>query len=48
MGEWKREIELVKKQCARDPGARANWIAILIGLGVCVVPGVLMLPLILM
>lgn len=43
MGEIKREIEVVKKQCARNPGARANWIGIGLMLGLCVFLGLLML-----
>ena len=43
MGELKREIEVIRQQCARDPGAKANWTYILILLGICVVFGVLAL-----
>lgn len=43
MGELKREIEVIRQQCARDPGAKANWTYILILLGVCVVFGALAL-----
>lgn len=43
MGELKRELEVVKKQCARDSGARANWIGIGLLLGLCVFLGLLML-----
>ena len=44
MNEFKREIEIVKKECARDPGARASWIGIGLLLGLCVFLGLLMLP----
>lgn len=43
MGELKREIEIIRQQCARDPGAKANWTYILILLGICVVFGALAL-----
>ena len=43
MGELKREIEVIRQQCARDPGAKANWTYILILLGLCVVFGALAL-----
>lgn len=43
MGELKREIEVIRQQCARDPGAKANWTYILILLGICVVFGALAL-----
>ena len=43
MGELKREIEVIRQHCARDPGAKANWTYILILLGICVVLGALAL-----
>ena len=43
MGELKREIEVIKQQCAQDPGAKANWSYILLLLGVCVMFGALSL-----
>ena len=43
MGELKREIEVIRQQCARDPGAKANWSYILLLLGVGVVLGALSL-----
>lgn len=43
MGELKRELEVIKQQCAQDPGAKANWSYILLLLGVCVMFGVLSL-----
>lgn len=47
MNELKREIEIIKEECARDPGARASWIGIGLMLGLCVLLGLLMLPLLL-
>ena len=44
MNGFKREIEIVKKECDRDPGACASWIGIGILLGLCVFLGLLMLP----
>lgn len=43
MGELKREIEVIKQQCAQYPGAKANWSYILLLLGVCVMFGALSL-----
>ena len=43
MGELKREIEVIRQQCTRDPGAKANWSYILLLLGVCAVLGLLSL-----
>lgn len=43
MGELKREWEVIKKECAQDPGARASWIGIAIMLGICVLLGLFVL-----
>lgn len=34
MNELRREIEVIKRQCERDPGSRASWTMILIFLGI--------------
>lgn len=38
MGELRREMELLKKQC-QDPGMRTNWIGVGIALGLCALGG---------
>ena len=48
MSELKREWDIIKRQCERDPGDRASWIGILILLIITIVSGLLMLPVILM
>lgn len=46
MGEFKREIEIIKEECARNPGACASWIGIAILFGICCLLGLLTLMLI--
>lgn len=44
MNELRREIEVLKRQCENNPGARAGWIMIGIMLVPCVIVCLLMLP----